>query len=135
LIRDDVAAARWCDEDTPIRGPLAAWRACFPCAVAANVSGRRDLRDADFAHLAGVKALNMNSCHKITEAGFAHQTGIRELRVYGCSRATIAAASALELPGWGGLGVRLAEAGHHEPFNFKRYLHLYYIVEWVQGAQ
>jgi hypothetical protein len=40
LIRDDVAAARWRDAKTPILGSLAAWRACFPGAVAAYVCAR-----------------------------------------------------------------------------------------------
>ena len=58
--RDAVSEARWHDETTRISGSLAAWRACFPNARAANVAGRADLQDADFAHLAGLKALNMS---------------------------------------------------------------------------
>ena len=93
LIRGDVAAARWRDAVTPIRGSLAAWRACFPGAVAANVGGRRDLRDADFVHLAGVKvlymrtgihSLNMDGCRGITVAGLAHLAGIHTLSMVGC---------------------------------------------------
>ena len=53
----DVAAARWHDEKTAISGSLAAWRTCFPDARAANVVGRVDLRDADFARLAGLKGI------------------------------------------------------------------------------
>jgi hypothetical protein len=70
--REAVAAARWHDGATHISGSLAAWRACFPGAVAANVEGRRDLRDADFAHLAGVKVLNMKRCTGVSDAGLAH---------------------------------------------------------------
>ena len=51
MCRDDVAAARWLDAETHITGSLAAWRACFPGAVAANVERRHDLGDADFVHL------------------------------------------------------------------------------------
>ncbi len=40
-----------------IEGPLAAWRAANPGALVASVKLRRDLVDADFARLAGVKAL------------------------------------------------------------------------------
>ena len=54
----DVAAARWLDAETRITGSLAAWRACFPGARAANVMVREDLKDADFAHLTGVKKVN-----------------------------------------------------------------------------
>ena len=45
----DVAAARWLDVETRIDGSIAAWRMCFPGARGANVVGRRDLADADFA--------------------------------------------------------------------------------------
>ena len=120
LIRGDVAAARWRDAATPIKGPLAAWRACFPGAVAANMDGREDLRDADFVHLAGVKVLdmwdctgitdaglahltgihtlNMRYCDRIADAGLAHLTGIHTLGMNGCNLDTIAAARALRLP-------------------------------------
>ena len=90
----DVAAARWHDEETRISGSLAAWRACFPDARAANVAVRVDLRDADFARLAGLKALNMSECTGITDAGLAHLTGIHTLGMRECNAATIAAALA-----------------------------------------
>ena len=82
--REAVAAARWHDGATHISGSLAAWRACFPGAVAANVEGRRDLRDEDFVHLAGVKVLNMSGCNRITNAGLAHLTGVYTLDMGGC---------------------------------------------------
>jgi hypothetical protein len=41
MCREDVAAARWLDMETRITGSLAAWRACFPGARAANVEGGR----------------------------------------------------------------------------------------------
>ena len=94
----DVAAARWHDEETPISGSLAAWRACFPDARAANVVERADLRDADFARLAGVKALNMYGCTGITDAGLAHLAGIQTLEMAGCAPTTIDAARARGLP-------------------------------------
>ena len=112
----DVAAARWHDEETPISGSLAAWRTCFPDARAANVAGRADLRDEEFARLAGLKALNMsqctgitnaslahlagihtlytNGCTGITDAGLAHLAGIHTLCMYGCNAVSIAAARA-----------------------------------------
>ena len=84
----DVAAARWHDEETRISGPLAAWRACFPNARAANVAGRADLQDADFARLAGLKALNMSGCTGITDAGLAHLVGIHSLDMWHCTEIT-----------------------------------------------
>ena len=84
----DVAAARWHDEKTAISGSLAAWRACFPDARAANVAGRVDLRDEDFVRLAGLKALNMRWCTGITDAGLAHLTGIHTLDMSECTRIT-----------------------------------------------
>ena len=77
----DVAAARWLDVETRITGSLAAWRACFPGARAANVDWRADLTDADFAHLAGVKTLKMAGCSRITDAGLAHLRGIHTLSI------------------------------------------------------
>ena len=88
LICGDVAAARWRDAETRIRGSLAAWRACFPGAVAANLRERRDLRDADFVHLAGVKVLDMWCCRGITDAGLAHLTGIHTLNMSYCTGIT-----------------------------------------------
>ena len=88
----DVAAARWHDEKTAISGSLAAWRTCFPDARAANVVARTDLRDVDFARLAGLKALDMGGCTGITDAGLAHLVGIHTLYMEGCKAATIRAA-------------------------------------------
>ena len=86
--RDAVSEARWHDETTRISGSLAAWRACFPNARAANVAGRADLCDADFARLAGLQALKMIGCAGITDAGLAHLAGIHTLNMYGCHRIT-----------------------------------------------
>ena len=43
-----------------IYGPLVLWRAANPYALVANVRWREDLTNADFAHFAGIKALNMS---------------------------------------------------------------------------
>ncbi len=45
-----------------IEGPLAAWRQANPAALVANNSFRRDISDADFGFLAGIRALNMSHC-------------------------------------------------------------------------
>ena len=79
-----VAAARWHDEEAHIAGSLAAWRVCFPDARAANVAGRADLRDEDFARLAGLKVLSMSQCTRITDAGLAHLAGIHTLNMSAC---------------------------------------------------
>ncbi len=100
----NVVAARWLDTETRIAGSAAAWRACFPVARAANVrgargphgcrasrsrarptcGGRADLTDADFAHLAGVKTLNMERCTGVSNAGLADLTGIHTLDTRVC---------------------------------------------------
>ena len=93
----DVRNARWYDRDTVITGDLRAWRACFNDARCANVSGRRDLVDADLVHLSGVEEVNLRGCTQITDAGLAHLTGIHKLDMRGCNPATIAAARAMGL--------------------------------------
>ena len=77
-----------------IEGPLAAWRAANPGALVANVNSRGDLTDADFAHLAGIKALRMNNCRgpALTDAAFAHLGGLHTLQMSWCSPAITDAA-------------------------------------------
>ena len=88
--RDAVAAHPWADAETVILGNLASWRACFPLAVAANVSERDDLKDADFAaHLRGLRTLNMRFCHGITDTAFTHLRGIHTLDMGGCFQRSI----------------------------------------------
>ena len=64
--RDAVAAHPWHDAETRIRSRFGAWRASFPFARAANVSGARrdpaDLTDADFVHFAGLRDLPARHC-------------------------------------------------------------------------
>ncbi len=52
------------------------------------MDGRADLTDADFAHLAGVRALRMRGCTGITDAGLAHLAGIRTLDMGYCAGIT-----------------------------------------------
>jgi hypothetical protein len=82
-----------------IVGPLAAWRAAHPDARVANVSGRRDLTDADFAHLAWLRAVDMSGCSGITDAAFAHLAGIHTLNMSRCWQATITDAAFAHLAG------------------------------------
>ena len=108
-----------------IVGPLAMWRAAHPDALAANVSERGDLTDADFVHLAGIKALNMGYCtnpgltdaafvhlrglctlwmdgcyqSSITDAAFAHMHGLHTLSMYDCNQSTITDAAFTHLRG------------------------------------
>ena len=109
----------------PIVGPLAAWRAANPGALVANVFGRADLLDADFVHLAGIKALWMSSCTNpgltdaafvhlrglhtlwmgysdqasITDAAFARMHGLHTLSMYRCNQSTITDAAFTHLRG------------------------------------
>ena len=72
----------------PIVGSLADWRAAHPKALRANINGRRDLCDADFQHLVGIKALTMIDCDQptITDAAYAYLNGIHTLRMWGCAQ-------------------------------------------------
>ena len=89
----------WEDEDTVITRSVARWRACFPRARWANVSGyalhfnkmgrKAQVTDADFVHLVGVKRLYMARCSGITDAGFVHLRGIHTLDMTFCSQPTI----------------------------------------------
>ena len=71
-----------------IEGPLADWRSVNPGAEVADVYGKRDLRDADFVHLVGLKAVYMDGCTGITDAGLAHIAGIHTLDIEGCTGIT-----------------------------------------------
>ena len=84
-----------------IEGPLAAWRAARPGALVANVVGRRDLVDADFAHFAGVRALFMWGCDNpgLTGAALAHLRGVHTLWLPGCSQASLGDAAFAHLRG------------------------------------
>ena len=98
--RDEVAAFPWDDTGkydeatgrwvggTRITGSLVLWRACFPHALGANVNERRDLVDADFAHLCGVLRLFMRGCVGITDGAFAHLRGVHTLDMRGCASVT-----------------------------------------------
>jgi hypothetical protein len=85
----------------PIVGPLAAWRAAHPDALVANVVGRSDLTDADFVHLAGIKALDMAGCTNpgLTDAAFVHLRGLHTLWMYGCNQVSITDAAFSHLHG------------------------------------
>ena len=85
----------------PIGGPLAAWRAANPGALAANVVWRDDLTDADFVHLEGIKALNIIYCNNpgFTDAAFVHLRGLHTLWMWGCHQASITDAAFAHLHG------------------------------------
>ena len=84
-----------------IQGSLAAWRATHPNALLANVCGREDLTDSDFAYLRGIKALGMNGCNQptITDAAFVHLAGIHTLFMGYCDQPTITDAAFVHLAG------------------------------------
>ena len=82
-------------------GPLAAWRAAHLGALAANVSKRDDLVDADFAQLVGIKALNMWGCTNtsLTSAACARLRGVHTLWMGGCNQASLGDAALAHLRG------------------------------------
>jgi hypothetical protein len=90
-LREAIAIFPWNDLETRITGPLAEWRAIFPNAIAANISNRNDLTDADFVHLRGIHRLNMSGCNQIgiTDAAFANLVGIHTLDMSGCNQTSI----------------------------------------------
>ena len=71
-----------------IVGPLSVWRAANPTTLVANINGRRDLCDADFAHLVGIKALTMVDCDQpaITDVALSYLKGIHTLRMWNCTQ-------------------------------------------------
>jgi len=60
--REAVSAFRWKDKKTRITGSLAAWRACFPRAVWANLIDRKKITNDDLMHLANIEILTMYAC-------------------------------------------------------------------------
>ena len=91
----------FCDFGPFIEGPLSAWRAANPDALVANVEERDDLVDADFVHLAGLKALSMGLCTNpgLTDAAFVHLHGLHTLWMNGCNQASITDAAFAHLHG------------------------------------
>ena len=109
-----VARHGWDDRKTVITGSIAAWRASFPRALTASVSmwanrpgGHRNVPvvDADFAHFAGLRLLDMDSCEAVTDAAFAHLKGIRTLLMVGCGQAGITDAAFAHLGGIAALNI------------------------------
>ena len=97
----------YCGFGPCIVGPLAAWRAANPDALVANVEWRSDLMDADFVHLAGIKALWMAGCTNpgLTDAAFVHLRGLHTLWMHYCNQASITDAAFAHLHGLHTLGM------------------------------
>ena len=58
-----VADSTWADLETRITGSVANWSASFPRAVAANLSSRHDLTEADFSrHFTRLRELDLTGC-------------------------------------------------------------------------
>jgi hypothetical protein len=88
--RKAVMEFPWMDDESNIKGNIEAWRASFPCARAVNISGRRDLVDADFVHIRGdarvrLHTVNMSGCYKVTDAALVHLRGIHTLDIRYCA--------------------------------------------------
>ena len=82
-----------------IEGSLQEWRQQNPDATVANIEGRRDLTDADFVHLKGIRKLNMAGCTQITDAAFVHLKGIHMLEMWDCTQAGITDGAFVHLKG------------------------------------
>jgi hypothetical protein len=103
VCREFHAAVRrhpWEDRETVILGSIAAWRACFPRALCANVAHysftggeerKEHVEDDDFVHFEGLRELNMCGCRDVSDAAIEHLRGIHSLEMGGCSRLTDAA--------------------------------------------
>jgi hypothetical protein len=103
-----VSEHPWEDRDTVIMGSIAAWRACFPRALCANVSRfsmtDEEVRtapvvDEDFVHFEGLRELYMAHCTDITEAAFVHLRGIHTLDMSDCNQLAITDAAFANLAG------------------------------------
>ena len=102
--KEAVTEHKWRDKDTRITSRVGSWRACFPAAEAANVSGyvvrnNGKVTNKDFLHFVGLKSLNMSYCDKVTDAAFVHLKGIHTLNMSGCIQPTITDAAFVHLKG------------------------------------
>ena len=117
--RAAVAAYPWQDAATRIRGSLAAWRACFPAARAANVQQRQLPGDADWAHLAGdgsVRELGLACCGGVTDARLARLfPQLQRLDARACAEVTRQGLAALPCLQWADLrGCAQLQLGEEE---------------------
>jgi hypothetical protein len=106
--RAAVAQHQWRSRDGPIRGSVAHWRACFPRALCANLScymgylykesRAAPVVDADFAHLEGLRELDMSGCTRVSSAAFAHLGSLRRLDMSGCDQPALGDAALAHLP-------------------------------------
>ena len=74
-----------------IKRSLKKWREDNPDAKEANISGRKDITDADFVYLEGIQRLNMKNCDQkeITDAAFKHLKSVKTLIMFGCNQKEI----------------------------------------------
>ena len=103
-LKEAVSEHAWEDTETVIHGSVASWRACFPRAIAANVSrsphSPNPVRDIDFVQLVGVKHLRMRECLQVTDAAFAYLAGsIRTLDMGECCQPALTDAAFVHLKG------------------------------------
>ena len=112
VCREFLAAVNehpWEDRGTVIKGSIAAWRACFPNALCANVqqggwengTNKRaaPVVDADFVHFEGLRELYMAGCMDVTDAAFVYLRGMRTLDMGFCRQAAITDAAFAHLAG------------------------------------
>ena len=105
-----VSEHPWEDRETVIQGSIAAWRACFPHALCANVQcyaydgspnkqRNAPVVDADFVHFEGLRELYMAYCRDVTDASFVHLRGIHTLCMTCCDQPAITDAAFAHLAG------------------------------------
>ena len=88
-------------EPPSIEGSLQEWRQQNPYATVANIEDRKDLIDADFIYLRGIKWLNMSKCNQddITDAAFSSLKGIHKLNMAECKQPGISNEAFVNLKG------------------------------------
>ena len=77
-----VADSTWADLMTRITGSVANWSLSFPRAVAANLSGRHDLTEADFSrHFTRLRELILTKCESpcVLDGAFARHCSLVHL--------------------------------------------------------
>lgn len=80
------------EEEEVIVESIRTWREAYPLARYANIYGRKDVCDDDFACFRGLHTLRMETCDQptITSEAFKNLAGtIAELYMYRCNQPTI----------------------------------------------
>ena len=86
--------------DAPASVCLARWRACFPRAAGANISGCLDVSREDCARwLKGLKSIDISSCPQVSDAWFPSFAGLQRLIMSDCAQAALTDAAFAHVKG------------------------------------